>query len=154
MNIIEMIYTAVCNHVAECNIKNLPVGIDVFSNSNIFTSSENIEISKDPENIFMDADFYYTNIFYYLEQISQTMMYISDSQELMEDETVGDYIYYCGFINPEVPYMFSSSTHPSHVPNRITIFGTVYQIEISADSPMIEVYEIPIRNRAVFLIYD
>ena len=152
MDIVYSLYIDIVRYVYENNIFEFPVEINHIFYDPKYSSVEDIELSKDEENIFMDADFYYKSIFSELDKYLNQMIYICDSDDLEEDESdVGDYTYYSGIINPEVPFLYEVSSHPCHYPNRLIIFGSSYQIEISADIQSIIIYDIPVRNRNAFL---
>jgi hypothetical protein len=112
-------------------------------------------MSSDKENIFMDADFYYRKLFSEIDKYLNQMTYIINSDDIGEDESItGDYYYYSGIITPEIPFLFEMSTHPCHYPNRIIIFGSFHQIEISTDISTILVYDIVMNTRCIFLSND
>lgn len=152
MDILQSVYIDIVKYIYNNKLCEFPLEINHIFYDPKYSSAEDIEISNDDENLFMDANFYYKGIFSELEKNMNILTCICNSDDLGEDENeVGDYFYYSGIINPEVPFIYEMSTHPYHYPNRLIIFGSSYQIEISSDIQSIFVYEITMHNRYTFL---
>ena len=151
ISVLYDLYIDIVEYIYKNKISDFPLEINHIFYDPKYSSVEDIEISKDDENLFMDADFYYKGIFSDVDEYLNQMMYICDSDDLNEEDDVGDYNYYSGIINPEVPFLYEMSTHPCHYPNRIIIFGSSYQIEISSDIQSIIIHDLVVRNREAFL---
>lgn len=82
--------------------------------------------------------------------------YVCDSSDLSDREDMedryGDYLFYTGMINEEVPYLYMASSHLYAYPSKLILYGPEFQIEVSEDRIAIDVYEVNVNIRNVFFI--
>lgn len=162
MSILSTLYLDIYKYLIENNgMRKLPLEInDIFYDPK-YTSPYDIEILQTGD-IVIDESFFYSRLFNYINSHMKNLVCITNSFSLNEDEElIGDYFYYAGTILPDiplpfinVPFLYEMSSHPMYYPNRIIIFDPFFQIEISSDRQAINVHEINMNARKIFLSCD
>ena len=111
----------------------------------------------------IDYDKYDSDSCYYyiMEELSDFVnninlsLYICDSIDLDDENTIyGDYLFYIGFINDNIPFLYMESSHMFEYPPRLILYGSKFQIEINSDKIGIDVYKTVPSIRNQFFIND
>lgn len=76
---------------------------------------------------------------------------ICTSEDIGEHYLAGEYNYYSGFINRELPFLWHQSADGIQFPSWLTIYGPQITIEIRNDKKAIDIFETVPRVRAMFL---
>lgn len=119
------------------------------------------DVKNNPDNKSLDQYKCDSCYYYIMEEMEYHVntdinsIHICDSFDLGDDDAIsGDYLFHIGKLNNEVPYLFMESSHMYSYPNRLILYGPLYQIEINEDRVAINVYKTIKQVRNNFMISD
>lgn len=105
--------------------------------------------------IGMDGGHAYINVMKEIEDIVdviRTVEAICMSDDIGEGPEYGDYLYYAGYVLPELPFLFMIPPFPwVSIPSRLILYDRRWQFEMSTDDVSITIFPVNQKTRSVLL---